>query len=226
MSRVCVMLGEGKSERAFFESLLVNKLGFTETQKNTIFLSKDEQVYWVFPLPGYGSTHSGGYKLYQNPLTFYKAQAMLRNSEWQIGKYPELHYVVLLDVDTCAEDQLNDRETKTREAFEIAAVTHSTFDINFSKIEIESWFLAGLTVDYPYLASSAKSSVLKYSTKDPDAIHDPKEVLDSLLLPEVAGSRQRIGRDMGEHINLSQAIDRSASLAYFISSLRGKNLID
>lgn len=154
MARVCVLIGEGKSEKAFFSSLLVNKFSFQETDSRNCIAyqsTKDEDLFWIFPVRSYGITHRGGCHTLQESRTFQDAQSTIRNFKWLFGENPEIYYRTLVDTDNKSDTEVKDRcdeIIKAASNIKLNCVNHLVF---VTHIEIESWFLAGITKDFPFL---------------------------------------------------------------------------
>lgn len=226
MTRVCVLIGEGKSEKAFFSSLLMHKLGFTESEsKNCITYQSvdDPDLYWIFPIPSYGSTHKGGCDLLEEKGTYIKCKTIVANYKWLFGNNPEIHYKIITDSDNESQQLLDARKGRIKSAFDSASVTCVSDHIGIVHIEIESWFIAGLDLSFPYLKN--QNLARKLIAENVDTLLEPKERLDEILVDSVSGDRQRIGADFGEHINMPQAEQKSQSFKLFISNLKTNNLI-
>jgi len=81
--KVCVLVGEGKSEKAFFSSLLVNQLHFVGvTASNCIVFSSelDPGLFWIIPISSFGSSHKGGYRILQKTSTYKDCKGVIDNT--------------------------------------------------------------------------------------------------------------------------------------------------
>lgn len=226
MVRVCVLIGEGKSEKAFLSSLLLHQFNFEEVeQKNCIsFRSRDdENLFWIFPVPSYGPSHEGGFKMLQKKDPYIASRTIVNNYSWLFGSHPAIFYNIVTDTDNLSEVDLRNRIDKIEKAVSGAGIASR---INLSNIKIESWFLAGLTMSFPSLRPDVNAridEVIRIS--DAETITNPKEFLDSILEERISGNRQSIGRDFGEYIDYNQATERSRSFLKFYTELKRERLL-
>jgi hypothetical protein len=155
--------------------------------------------------------------------TYIKCHQIVRGCGWLFGEYPEIHYRILTDTDNCGEKICNDKVTSIKEAFDNARVNYSSFEINFAHIEIESWFIAGLTESFPYLIKGSEKSYLLSCI--PDKVSEPKKKLDDILHESIRGDRQRIARDFGEYMDLAKAKNVSPTFNNLITKLSDDKLL-
>lgn len=227
MAKVCVLIGEGKSEKAFFSSLLLNQLHFEEvTEKNCIVYKskKDSDLFWIFPIPSYGVSHKGGYKMLQKTHTYIDCKTIVHNHKYFFGDNPDIHYRILTDTDNNNKENVKQRKAIIKKAFLGAKTQHKDYKIFPANIEIESWFIAGLTNNFPFIGDINAAKKIIQSTNAETYIN-PKETLDLILEKRLSGNRQIIGRDFGEHINIKQALLKSNSFSDFFYSLLDDELL-
>jgi len=109
-------------------------------------------------------------------------------------------------------------------AIEGAGVDCIDKKIFVSNIEIESWFMAGMTNDFPYVMKSQEAEEI-FGSSNAELFDMPKEKLDRILEPKISGNRETIGNIFGEHINLSLALSKSATFSRFYDSLKEDGMI-
>jgi hypothetical protein len=227
MTRVCVLIGEGKSEKAFFSSLLLNQLDFEEVEEKnciTYCSKKDPNLFWIFPIPSYGASHKGGYKMLQKEDSYITSKVIVRNNQWRFGTDAEIVYCIVTDTDNKSEEILKKRLKKMDDAILKAKIQCKSYHINLTNIEIESWFMAGLALSFPSIADIPGANKI-IGTPNAEIITNPKEALDQILEKRIAKRRQIIGRDFGEYLNFTQARAKSKSFSDFINFLIEKNLL-
>lgn len=225
--RVCIIIGEGKSERTFLPSLLMEKFNFhAYNEKNCILYQlADSDLYWIFPFPSLGQIHQGGWKKLQNEDTYIKAKTVVDCNRHIFGEYPLRHYRIITDTDNLNNQSLRERVEVMENALKKTGI-FSDSKICLANNEIESWFIAGLTKENPLIDKNISDSDLrKFMAKNPETIVDAKEKLDDILKPEIRGDRQKIGAEFGRLIDLDQAVQKSKSLKDFLRSLKEDSLI-
>jgi hypothetical protein len=229
MTRVCVLVGEGKSEKAFLSSLLTHQHRFQpSTPKNNIAYasSSDDQLFWIFPVPSYGQTHRGGRHELEKERVYIEAQAKVLGHVWLLGDRPELHYRILTDTDSDNDAMLLDREARIREAVRISGITYSSLKVAYSRREIEAWYIAGLSNTTFRLDMFKDKKILsRLLNCMPEDLVDPKTDLDDALDISISGDRIRIGSDVGEYIDVESAKGRAPSFKNFIETLYLDNLL-
>lgn len=227
--KVCVIIGEGKSEKVFLSSLLVNKLDFeeSETKGCIVFNSKkDPNLFWIFPFPSCGINHKGGYSKLQQVETYIACKIAIINKSFLLGNHPKLYYRIITDTDNDSVKMVDDKCKKINEAIEKSGVPREDCKINLANIEIESWFIAGLDVNSELINSHKKKQAeALVNSVDIESIIDPKEKLDDVLNDVISGNRQSIGNGFGEHIDIEQALIKSKSFKNFYEGLKKDNLI-
>jgi hypothetical protein len=228
MKKLCVLIGEGKSEKSFLISLIQHKFNFSsaDSYKNSIlYKSLDENIYWVFPVPAMGITHNGGCNALCKQKPYKDSSGIIKNFFWLLGSDVEIFYYILADIDNRTEAQLHDFSEKIKKAFYDSHSLHKSIEIIFSRKEIEAWFLSGLNKDFPYLISDEKFQSIEIIPNF-ENISKTKELLDSVLKREISGNRQYIGNLFGEYLDISKAISKSPSINCFFESLKRNGLLD
>jgi hypothetical protein len=120
MKKLCVLIGEGKSEKSFLISLIQHKFNFSsaDSYKNSIlYKSLDENIYWVFPVPAMGITHNGGCNALCKQKPYKDSSGIIKNFFWLLGSDVEIFYYILADIDNRTEAQLHDFSEKIKKAF-------------------------------------------------------------------------------------------------------------
>lgn len=227
--RVCVIVGEGKSEKTFLSSLLVNQFDFKESEDKGCIVfnsNKDRDLYWIFPFPSLGIKHEGGYGMLQCFETYLDCKPAILNKSYIWGKTPKLYYRIITDTDNDSREIIEIKRSKILSAIKKANVGAENYKVSFANIEIESWFIAGLDVDSSLVDINQKKTAEKLiNSFNVESIIDPKEKLDEILNAKISGNRQSIGNEFGEYINIEQAILKSKSFKKFIEDLKKDNLL-
>lgn len=228
MTKVCVLIGEGKSEKAFLTSLLVHQYDFQEyTEKNCILYQSVLQpdLFWIFPVPTFGQTHRGGVSALYQPDTYIKAKSIVNNHKsFLFGLDAEVSYRILTDTDDLNEELKKEREDRILCAVSDANVGALNVKVYFARREIEAWFLAGATSAYPLLKTG--TSVNKLLAIDPESHIDAKAALDSILDSSVAGQLTKIATDFGEFIDVPLALSCSDSYRDMMQSLHDDGFLE
>jgi len=227
MSKVCVLIGEGKSEKAFFPSLLVNKLSFQEAQdKNCIVYQskKNPDLFWIFPVPSFGPTHQGGFRMLQEKDIYVDCKYIVKNHKHLFGDNPDIHYRIIVDTDNHSQEIVQDRIQKISDALSQADLGSATKKIYPINVEIETWFMAGIKQDFPFLHDINRVRKI-LALDDIEILNEPKKELDSILEKSIAGNTQRIGRDIGEYFHVEQAKLKSKSFNMLFVSLETDGLV-
>jgi|GEM_PF-4608530 len=163
MCRVCVLVGEGKSEKSFFSSLLLNQFNFKETEQKGCILyqsKEDNDLFWLFPIPSIGQTHKGGKKMLEKKETYIISKTIVNNNKRFFGNNPEIFYRIATDTDGGAPKKITTRENAIKKAIDKANLDYIDFKILFSNLEIESWFIGGLTTSFPSVKNNDTTKTL------------------------------------------------------------------
>lgn len=202
MNKVCIIIGEGKTERSFYPSLIRNKFDFEpiEAKRPIIYKSrKNDSLYCVIAQPSLGVTHSGGINMLEDKGTYIKSDTIITNYKRILGNNPELSYVIITDTDGRKASELVNREKLINDAVCNSGIVYANKNILFAKREIESWFIAGLNYKFPHIGNLPNRSLDKLLSLNPEDIHDPKEELDKVL-KDISGDRIKIGDEFGRYI--------------------------
>lgn len=226
MTKVCILVGEGTSERYFFPSLLISSFNFVELQdkQGYILFNQELNVYWFF-LPPMVCKRTGKSKLYSHE-TYRIADDTVENhahlmSDTKLSKY----YAILHDADINDPRHLSRCEKSVKTAFKKSGIVVKNVDIHFVHIEIESWFIAGLDVAFPYFDKKKNKEVKRLLSMNPDDILLPKEKLDNVLSADLKSAVKKIATECGKYLDIKRAQKKSPSFSNFISKLMQKGLL-
>ena len=224
MRKVCVIIGEGPSEEAFFRSLLINQFGFTEVaEKHNYMMEGSKSVFYILANPP-SVSREGKSRLYSSE-TYRLCDDLVRNKSYLLGGGKnEVNYKLLHDADDCNEDSLIAVEKRILNAFKASNVK-SSVDVHFVCNTLESWYIAGLTNKLPMLDDFESREVVNILKCNPDEIKNPKESFNEILRPELRGQAKKMGLLCGKHMNIKQARKRSSSFDGFISKLEDNELL-
>lgn len=220
MVNYSILVGEGKSERFFFPSLLQNSFGFQPlSQKNSYLLvnPKTEKA-WLCPFPPGKAAKEGKSRLYLSE-TYRIANAIMKSNQHHILQkgYVKKHLRVLHDIDVKSDVHVKKCEKKITDAYDESRCHFESFDIVFVCHEIESWYLAGLSADFHLFDQKKEDQIISVLKKNPDSIIGVKEVFYNLL--EKGCSPSFLAVECGLHFSVEKAIKKSESFAKFIYSL-------
>lgn len=226
MSRVCIVIGEGESERYFIPSMLENKLGFTSlTDKGVSSLfQKGEELFWFLPFPPSSTSPEGGKARLIKTKTYRTANAIIRNQAYLCGENPEIYYRILVDHNHGDIEGQKKKCEDIGKAFVDSGVTHAGYRVDVVENELECWYFAGMTENFPYLERGKASDLQLLLNSEPERISDPKGHLRRILAAETHGAI-KMAEIMGKHIDMVQAREKSASFNTFITNLESDGLI-
>lgn len=225
-SRVLVIIGEGSSEKAFLTSLAQEQLGFSPMRdKNCICFRSDlnSDLFWIFPHPSLGETHRGGYSIIKSKSTYDRAQAIVNNHMYCMGDDIEAEYLIITDTDYRDEVGIENLKRRIMDAVKASGITDNV-NIVLPSRTIESWFIAGLKPDFPYLNPGMDNQLDRLTRISSDEIHEPKSELRSLLIPGLSGART-IASIFGAKLDIEQAKQRSTSFRVFFEFLEDNSYI-
>ncbi|MEI6480540.1 MAG: hypothetical protein WCO12_03425 [bacterium] len=225
MIKVCLLVGEGDSERYFFPSFLEG-FGFSDLSQKTTpstFLKKDD-IYWFFPFPpGLDKCKSGKKKL-KTVDTYQLAHHMLINGLKPLtnGERIEIYLIVPFDTDG------GDAGLRKKEIEEVISQSnvsvHKKF-VNEIEVEIESWYFAGLTEKFPFFQDCNNAELVKLVNSKTDKYKHTKEDFKKFVdLDEVRGSSD-LAKKAATHFDIEKACKHSRSFNDFYSNLVKEGLL-
>ncbi|OGZ06733.1 MAG: hypothetical protein A3C93_02610 [Candidatus Lloydbacteria bacterium RIFCSPHIGHO2_02_FULL_54_17] len=224
MTNLCVLIGEGPSERHFLPSLLQSKLGFLPLEEKSPHLfQKGEGLFWFFPFPPLATNPEGGKARLRRTETYRMANAVIENKKYIYGD-AEVHYRVI--VDHIFTDKVG-QQTKKEEieaALRSSGVPFAGCRVDVVENEIECWYFAGLNEHFPYLNRSENAAFKRLLGEEPERISDSKGNIKTILSPDVHGAI-KMAEVMGRHFDIEKARTKSPSFNAFIASLETDRLI-
>lgn len=226
MIKICICIGEGKSERYFLPSLLKNKFKFKElTEKHNFIFNKNE-VFWLFPFPPCEIDEpSGGKSRFYNKQIYRDADSILDNIKYLLHDNYEVYYFIFRDVDSMNDDDCKVVENEYYEVFKESKVRCKLFKCIFQKQEIEAWFIAGLYDQFPLIKDYHSAKFKNLLKCDPEVIGDPKKELMEVLDDDILDQTILISDHFGEFIDINIAKSRSKSFELFLNVLTEYDLI-
>jgi hypothetical protein len=222
MSKVCLLIGEGDSER-YFVPCLLEGLGFVplKEKKDTSTIYSKDDVFWFFPFPpNLGQNIAGGERLKQQD-TYRLASEYLKNNSYLWTDNPEIYLIVLYDTDC-----LNENQPKCLDISN--AVAGSRIRVKEYKIfpvilEIESWYFAGLTTNFPYFRDNRNAELVKLLGSKATHNHN-KEKFKEHIADTMIGSKD-ISINVAKHFDHKEGCIFSESYTSFFKYLKDNNLI-
>ena len=160
----------------------------------------------------------------QKKDTYIDCKYIVQNHRHIFGENPIVHYRIIVDTDNHPPERTLERLNKIREAMSLANLGGFSEKVYPINIEIETWFIAGFRTDFPFIGDTAKARKLIAETNS-ETVLNPKEKLDAILEKSISGDRYRIARDVGEHFDTEQALEKSKSFKDFFKSLNSDGLI-
>ncbi len=223
MIRLCILIGEGLSERHFLPSLLESQMGFLPlSEKNPSFLKKNDELFWFFPFPPKTTTPSGGKARLMRTETYRIADSIIQNNISLFNEQPEIHYRVMVDHAFSDPEGQERRRREIEEAIKKSGISYSSSDVVIVENEIECWYFAGIKEDFPYL--SDRTLLKQLQALGSTRIPDPKGHIKKVLSTEMHGAIKRANA-VGKHFDISKALKESASFSRFFSRLTADKLI-
>ncbi len=226
MTRLCVFIGEGDSERYFLPSLLQHQMGFSPlTDKNAHFFQKNNlDPNWFFPFPPLISSPEGGKDRLKRPSTYKQVDAFIRNNAYLFTEPLEIFYRVAVDhVYTDKQGQAKKKQA-IEKAIKNSSVSYCGYRVEIVENEIENWYFAGLNRNFPYLINPGSQACKDLLKKDPECISDPKTNLRLIISPEIHGTI-KLAEVMGQYFDMVNARSRSQSFDNFYKNLHNDGLI-
>lgn len=223
MSKVCILIGEGKTERYFLPSLLEHQFGFSPlSEKAPHLYQKGEGLFWFFPFPPLATNPEGGKSRLGRTDTYRLANIVIRNDTYIFGVGAETHYRIIVDHTHGDVDGQNVQKEHIGNAIKTSGIPFTGHRVNIVENEMESWYFAGLKDDCPFISNP--SGYRSLVAKEPERISDPKTHIASLLSAEARGTI-KMAEIMGRHFDVAHARERSASFNEFIAGLEEDGLI-
>lgn len=219
---LCVFIGEGKSEVIFFKYLLLKFSFLPETSKQPILYRREQpERYWLLAHPRLVGHTIGGKHLLEGKTTYQACIAKVENHLKRLPQNIPVHYRILRDSDSPLSSE---KETRIRDRISVAATPHLAFqagslEVCFCNHEIEAWFLANLEDQSEYVLPTKHEELRRLLLLNPDEIVNPKEVLNSILLPEYQDNVTDTARLFGETFVVERVIEKSESFKRFYRSI-------
>lgn len=224
VTKLCIIIGEGDSERRFLPPLIVKEAQFCALADKDPWIYQKGDVFWFFPFPP-AKIHGGKSRLSEK-VTYRTANNIVENSKSTV--YPkctaEIHYIILADLDGCDSKSRKKKIESITSAFKDSGVSHASFKVLIVEKVIECWYFAGLREDFPHFQKNKLEEVKKHLRNDPEKIHEPKKTLHSLLKEEHRGAI-KVANIVGTNFDLAKAVEKSKSFKCFWEEVKSKGLI-
>ena len=220
MKKVCLLIGEGDSERYFFPKILERKSFVSLSQKEgqlSIYGKADTYWFFVYP-PHFGNDISGKEKL-KKPDTYRLASAYVNNNKHLFGDDYELHLVVVFDTDGASEEE---RKKEIENAVTASGITLHNKIITPVYLEIESWYFAGVEDSFPYFFNKDTELTKLLSTKTTNE-HTKENFRKYIDLDKMIGAKE-IAQAISEHFKEDKAQTYSDSFKNFYSLITTSDL--
>jgi len=225
MTKLCVLIGEGPSERYFLPSLLEHKLGFAPlAEKSPHLFQKGEELFWFFPFPPESTTPEGGKSRLRKTETYRTANVVIENKSYIFTGTPEVHYRIITDHVFTDKNGQNVKKAEIEKALGDSGVPFAGCRVDIVENEIESWYFAGLNEAFPYINKNEQALLRILLGQEPERISNPKEQMKKVLSAEAQGAIKLAGV-MGEHFDIDQAKTKSQSFNAFINALHADGLV-
>jgi len=220
MKKVCLLIGEGDSERYFFPKILERKSFVSLSPKEghlSIYNKADTYWFFVYP-PHFGNDISGKEKL-RKPDTYRLASAYVNNNKHLFGDSYELHLVVIFDTDGVSEGQ---RKKEIEDAVTSSNIPFHNKIITPVHLEIESWYFAGIENNFPYFFNQGSELTKLLSTKTSNE-HTKENFHKYINLDKMIGAKD-IAQAIAEHFKEEKAQTYSDSFKNFFSLITKSGL--
>ncbi len=221
MTKIGLLIGEGKSERYFFPNLLVKK-GYADLALKSPangFYSKDD-TYWFFPFPP-GATkinnQEGKTRLHSHE-TYREAYYMLENMAKALGlEEPfEVHLIVFFDTEG---GDFNGCKTDIENAIDHCKMPFATKHLQEVEPEIEGWYAAGLTEAFPHFHKALTAEDIRKFLYPEKSKGHPKEVFERTVDHSTLIGAQDVAVVVVEHFDEEKACENSSTFNCLRSKL-------
>ncbi len=225
MSKVCVFIGEGLSDKLFIQALLTCRLGFRPLgKKDPHLFQKGPDRYWHCPFPPSSTCPIGGKGRLIKTETYRIADGIIQSEAHLMDDADDTHYRILTDHTHADKEGQRRRSDAIEQAFGNSGVIASSFKAQFVENEIECWYFAGIPENAPFLNTREAAYARRLLRMDPERIPDPKSCLKRILLPDAHGSI-KMASEVGRHFDLDKAQNKSASFRTFLKGLEADRLV-
>ena len=223
MTKIIVVVWEGKSEIAFLQSFLKRQKNIKSSNIKSPIVYKIDDNYVLFSHPTLSTaSHVWGDDTFSKWKTFKSiASKIVGNSYIRNGK--DIEYVYLIFTDKDKPNSLNkEREAKALIESYCSNYKWSVHSI-FACQEIETWFLAWFPSVFRNKYKEVDHSTLdillrKYGNFD--WITDTKWILTSIIKnTELDGTQEYKWRMFWEYIDIEQAKSLSSSFCLFLKKI-------
>src|SRR3989338_5144891 len=167
MKRICLLIGEGDSERYFFPKILERKsFKSLSLKEGSLSIYNKEDVYWFFPFPPNLGVRMSGKGRLKKSTTYTLAHSYIQtNKHIFSGDNHEIHLIAMFDTET-EEAEISATRYDIGRAITTSGREFSSVTILPIAVQIESWYLAGLENTFPYFLKKDDSDLCRLlSTK-------------------------------------------------------------
>lgn len=151
MTKVCLLIGEGKSERYFFPKFLERKSFLPLNDKGgAMSILKKDDVYWFFPFPPNLGLLASGKSRLRSPDTYRIANTYIGSNKYFLPETYEYHLIVVSDTDG---GDWGTRCSEIKDAIRDSRVPFNEVHVFPIRVEIETWYFAGLDDSFPHFVN-------------------------------------------------------------------------
>ncbi|MFK7780341.1 MAG: hypothetical protein QM490_04265 [Candidatus Gracilibacteria bacterium] len=210
-----IFIGEGKSEWSFISSLLKNKYGYIQNNKNNILLEKGKNLFCLAH-PNMGTSHKGGDRTIYLEETYKKIKPLLFSIKYLLDNSIKINYFISTDIKESKKKIIGSKKYINKHLISFSG----NIIIPFAEYEIETWFLAGIGDDFrKYYNIDEKEFNLFIKNKNIDKKLKTKGTLDKILPEQISEKISYIGEEFGRYIDIELGKSRSRSFKNFIEKL-------
>jgi hypothetical protein len=227
MTKIGLLLGEGKSERYFFPGFL-QKRGYVDLAlKSTTngFYQKDD-VYWFFPFPpGSGKIkNQEGKTRLRNHEIYREAYYMLLNMAKALGlEEPfEVHLTIFFDTEG---GDFSGCKTDIENALDHCKIPFATIHLQEVEPELEGWYAAGLQSDFPHFQKRLSEKELSDFLYPERSAGHSKEVFERHVDHTELVGKQDVALVVVQHFDEDKARKHSVTFDCLIQRLTELGLI-
>ena len=212
MKKVCILIGEGDSERYFFPKILEkNSFSSLSQKEGLVSIYSKNDVYWFFVYPPHFSTNISGKSRLKTPDTYRQAFSYLKNNLHLVqGNDFEIYLVVLFDTDGASIEDRKNIITKTILDSKVSFDKKIIAPVHF---EIESWYFAGLSKSFPHF-TNVDNNLDKLLQTDTSNSHTKETFLKYLDQDKFIGTKD-MSITIAEYFDNEKAKEYSESFRDF-----------
>lgn len=219
MKKICLLIGEGTSERYFFPKILEKKSFVSRSPKEgQLSIYNKGDVYWFFAYPPHFGTDVSGQSRLRKPQTYNLASIYVNNHDHLYGG-GDLHLIALFDTDGSSDEE---KMRAIKNAISESRIVLAKQIISPVHVEIESWYFAGLDINFPYFINK-DSELEKLLSSKTSPKHTKENFLKYIDMNQMIGAKD-IAQAVAEHFDERKALTLSVSFQKFLFFVEENNL--